>query len=256
MNTYRMAIDVAERDEATEQVRRAGLFHEHWALARSLAARFRGRGVPVEDLAQVAAIGLIKAIDRFDPSRGTAFAGYAVPTIMGELRRHFRGTWSIHVTRGVQEAHAAVNGAVDRLSQTLRRSPTISEIAEETGLAQDEILSALDSARSYRAMSLDDLAAADGWSAEPGAEDEGFDAALERVELARAFRVLTSRERTVVFLRFYEGLTQSEIGERVGCSQMHVSRLLSGALGKIRAHLETSAKHPPSAASPTANHAA
>ncbi|WP_442934310.1 SigB/SigF/SigG family RNA polymerase sigma factor [Micromonospora sp. CPCC 205539] len=216
---------------------------EAWLpLANHLARRYSGRGEPGDDLAQTAAIGLIKAIDKFDPSRGVDFAGYAIPTIIGELKRHFRDrTWDIRVPRRLQELRLAISDANSSLLQTLGRSPTVADIAAHLKLTEEEVLEGLEGARAYNAVSLS-TPTGDGERATElgdmlGNEDAEFDLADLRASLSPALATLDEREQKIVTLRFYGNLTQSQIAEQVGVSQMHVSRLLTRALVKLRGQL-------------------
>jgi RNA polymerase sigma-B factor len=210
-------------------------------MARRLARRYASRGVEQEDLNQVATIGLIKAIDGFEPERGGEFTGYAIPTILGELRRHFRDRmWNIRVPRRLQELNMAINRARNELIQTLGRVPTVADIAGHLGIGEEEVIEGLEGAHAYRPASLSTPISADG-DAELGdtlgARDPGYEETELHLALGPALAGLSERERTIVTLRFYGNLTQSQIGEQVGVSQMHVSRLLAGALVKLRAHL-------------------
>lgn len=222
---------------------RERLIVEHLPLVRALARRYANRGEPLDDLIQVGTIGLIKAIDRFDPSRGNKLASFATPTILGEIRRHFRDrSWTVRVPRGIQEARAHITQAVSELSAVNGRSPTINEIAEQTGLPVDEVLDALAAGSAQRPAQL----------ASPGAEgeedggiavglaDPGFEQAEARAMLASGLSGLPARERVIIHLRFEEGLTQSEIAAQVGISQMHVSRLIRRALETLRESTEES----------------
>jgi RNA polymerase sigma-B factor len=217
---------------------RERLILAHLPLVRSLARRYANRGEPLDDLVQVGTVGLIKAIDRFDPDRGKDLAAFAAPTILGEIRRHFRDrAWAVHVPRPLQEAHAAVAAAVDDLTARLGRSPSVAEIAAETGLDEETVLDAAAAGGAYRPVSLsaprpgaDDEAEA----SEQGEADAGYAVAAGRADLARGMRALPARERVILHLRFREDLTQSEIAARVGISQMHVSRLIQRALTRLR----------------------
>jgi RNA polymerase sigma-B factor len=223
----------------------------HLPLAAFLARRFRDRGESLEDLTQVATIGLLKAVDRFEPERGVEFSTFATPTVVGEIKRHFRDKgWAIRVPRRLQELRLAITRATAELSQTSGRSPTVSELAAHLGVSEDDILEGLESAQAYATLSLDAAASSDG-------SDEGAslvdtlgedDAALQEVE-ARAtvdplLAGLPPRERRIVEMRFYENLTQSQIAERVGVSQMHVSRLLAKSLAQMRTTLVTADQEP------------
>ena len=209
---------------------------DHLPLVRSLARRYANRGEPLDDLVQVGVIGLIKAIDRFDPARGTDLASFATPTVLGEIRRHFRDkTWMVHVPRGVQDAHARVNRAVDELTGRLRRGPSVREIAEEADLTEEEVLDAMAAGGAYQPLSLSRPAGPDDDDPiDVGAPDDGFAWAEGRAALGSRLRELPERERWILFLRFLEGLTQSEIASRVGISQMHVSRLIQRSLETLR----------------------
>jgi RNA polymerase sigma-B factor len=206
-------------------------------LAKRLAARYRHAGESQEDLEQVAFLGLVKAVDRYDPQAGP-LVRYAVPTILGELRRHFRDKgWGIHVPRSVQENLMTVNGAAERLATRLGRTPTAGDIADATGMAIEDVIEAMDAGASYTPAPLDAPRGGDPDSRSLGESLGESDPNYELVELGQAigpaFRDLPPRERTIVQLRFFEDLTQSEIAERVGISQMHVSRLLRRALDTL-----------------------
>jgi RNA polymerase sigma-B factor len=208
-------------------------------LVRTLARRYANRGESLEDLEQVGCVGLIKAVDRFDLSRELRFSTFAVPTILGEIKRHFRDrTWSVRVSRGIQELNARVTREADRLAVRLGRSPTIAELAVATSSTEEAVLEAMQGAQAYSTIPLEEPIGEDG---EPvsklGALDTGFDRADERIELSRGLDVLAPRERSIVALRFFAGLTQREIAARVGISQMHVSRLLRRSLEEMSAAL-------------------
>jgi RNA polymerase sigma-B factor len=214
---------------------------EAWLpLARHLAQRYAGRGEPVDDLFQVAVVGLIKSVDRFELDRGVDFSGYAIPTIIGELKRHFRDrTWSVRVPRRLQELRLAITAANATLSHELGRAPTVADIATHLGVTEEEVLEGLEGARAYNTTSLS-TPIGDG-SAELGetlgGEDREFEMAEYRIALGPALATLDEREQRIVHLRFYGNLTQSQIAEQVGVSQMHVSRLLAKALAKLRGRL-------------------
>ena len=216
---------------------------EAWLpLAQHLAHRYSGRGEPSDDLVQTAAIGLIKAVDKFDPTRGVDFAGYAIPTIIGELERHFRDrTWDIRVPRRLQELRLSISEANSKLLQTLGRSPTVTDIATHLGITEEEVLEGLEGARAYNAVSLS-TPTGDGERATElgdmlGGVDGEFELAELRVALGPALATLDEREQKILTLRFYGNLTQSQIAEQIGVSQMHVSRLLARALTKLRGQL-------------------
>jgi RNA polymerase sigma-B factor len=228
---YRFAGSVAARDELVER---------YLPLARRLAGRYAHTSEPLDDLVQVASIGLLKAIDRYDPARGEAFTSYAVPTITGELRRHFRDfTWGVHLTRALQERVLDVNSAVDTLTETLGRSPRPAEVARELGTSVEAVLEAIEAGHAHHPNSLDAHVSIAGeevstLGATLGAADDGFELVEYKAAAVRAIRALPPRERAIVFLRFAEGLTQQQIGRRMGLSQMHVSRLLRWALERMR----------------------
>jgi RNA polymerase sigma-B factor len=219
---------------------RRELIERYLPLAMRMAARYQGGGEPMDDLAQVASLGLLKAVDGFDPSRGLRFSSYAVPTILGELKRHFRNTtWSIHVPRGIQERTLKVNDTVERLSARTGTSPTPQALADELGMTVEEVLEAMEARRAHEAASLDSpLARADDEGATLGDSVGHVDSRYELVEesltVTRAVRMLPQRERIILHLRFAEDLTQRQIAERMGMSQMHVSRLIRKALEDVR----------------------
>ena len=216
---------------------------EAWLpLAQHLAHRYSGRGEPTDDLLQTAAVGLIKAVDKFDPDRGVDFAGYAIPTIIGELKRHFRDrTWDIRVPRLLQELRLAISEANSTLLQSLGRSPTVTDIAAHLKLTEEEILEGLEGARAYNAVSLS-TPTGDGERTTElgdllGTDDNQYELAELRVALGPALATLDEREQKILTLRFYGNLTQSQIADHIGISQMHVSRLLARALTKLRGQL-------------------
>jgi len=212
---------------------------EAWLpMAQHLAHRYYGRGEPEDDLIQTATIGLIKAVDRFDPDRGVEFAGFAIPTILGEIKRHFRDrTWSIRVPRRLQELRAAITAANNTLTHTLGRSPTVADIAVHLGVTEEEVLEGLEGAMAYSATSLATPIGPEG-DRELGDTLGGYDQDLElvdlRMALGPALASLDDRDQKIVALRFYGNLTQAEIAEQLGISQMHVSRLLARALMTLR----------------------
>jgi RNA polymerase sigma-B factor len=216
---------------------------EAWLpLAKHLAQRFHGRGEPLDDLVQIATVGLIKAIDRFDPEYGNDFAAYAVPTIVGEIKRHFRDrTWDIRVPRRLQELKLDINEATATLSQSLGRSPTIADIAAYLQRSEDEIIEGLEGARAYSAVSLQTLVGAgiDGTELGDlfGQDDPDLALAEFRASLGPALDALSPREQHIIILRFFGNLTQTQIAGRVGISQMHVSRLLARSLTTLRGQL-------------------
>jgi RNA polymerase sigma-B factor len=209
-------------------------------LARQLARRYQRGGEQLDDLVQVASLGLLKAIDRFDPARETAFSSFAVPTILGELKRHFRDKgWSVRVPRDLQELAVKVDKVADEMSRELGRAPTPAELAERTGTTLEQVLEAREASAAYRAVSLDrprteEEDEGESYADAVGAEDPGYRIAEDAATVERLMRVLSDREREVLRLRFEEDLTQSEIGERVGVSQMHVSRLIRQSVARLR----------------------
>jgi RNA polymerase sigma-B factor len=219
---------------------------EAWLpLAQHLAHRYYGRGEPGDDLVQTATVGLIKAIDRFDPDRGIDFAGFAIPTILGEVKRHFRDrTWSIRVPRRLQELRLKITSATTVLGQTLGRSPTIADLAAHLRITEEEVLEGLEAARAYSATSLSAPVGPDGGRElgdTLGGDDRELDLVEMRLSLGPALALLDDREREIVAWRFFGNMTQSQIAERLGISQMHVSRLLSRALATLRRSLSADA---------------
>jgi len=214
-------------------------------LARHLANRYHGRGEPLDDLVQTAMIGLIKAVDRYDASRGVEFVGYAIPTIIGEIKRHFRDrTWDVRVPRRLQELRQVIAQANANLYHKLGRSPTVADIAAHLDISEEQVLEGLEGARAYNSVSLSTPVSSDS-GAElgdmMGGTDPEFALAELRIALEPALATLDPREQKIVMLRFYGNLTQSQIADQIGVSQMHVSRLLSKALVKLRGHLAETA---------------
>jgi RNA polymerase sigma-B factor len=213
-------------------------------LARQLARRYQRPDEPFDDLFQVACLGLLNAIDRFDLERGIAFSSYAVPTILGEIKRYFRDrTWSVRVPRDLQDLALKVDRTVTDLDLTLHRKPTIAEIAAKLGACEEDVLEALEASGAYRATSLqtpwgadDDGGGGDTLGDILGIDERGFAEAEGRATIARLMRGITPRERQVLWLRFGEDLTQAEIGSQVGVSQMQVSRILRQAVSRLRAY--------------------
>jgi len=206
-------------------------------LAEYLARRFRGRGEAIEDLTQVAMIGLIKAIDRFDPSREVQFTTYATATVVGELKRHFRDKgWALRVPRRLQETGLHVGRVVSELYQDLGRSPTVGEIAERTGLTEEEVLEGMEAVHAYSAVSLDAPADDEGTPSmdKLGTQDETLETLEGWTSVAPLIRALPAREQRILYLRFFRGLTQTQIAEEMDMSQMHVSRLLTRTLRSLR----------------------
>lgn len=225
-----------DADTIDPRGRRERLIVENLPLVRALASRYANRGEAFDDLVQVGTVGLIKAVDRFEPERGTPLAAFATPTILGEIRRHFRdATWAIRVPRRIGDDRARVAAVIDDLTARLGRSPTVPEVAVEAGLAEDDVLDALAAEVARRTVPLAGPGPGpeDDPAAQVGEEDPGFDLAETRADLAEGLERLPPRERAIVHLRFAQDLTQSEIGHRLGISQMHVSRLLRRALDTL-----------------------
>jgi RNA polymerase sigma-B factor len=227
-----------------EAADRERLIHEFLPLARTLAYRYRSSSEPIDDLIQVASLGLVKALDRYDPGHGTPFQAYAVPTILGELRRHFRDrVLPVHLPRGIKERTAEMSSAIEQLTIELDRSPRLTEVAERLGLGEEEAVEGMQALAAARTVSLDlpgGGADSDGATIGEaiGASDPGFEVAEERIEVRRAFSALDPREGLVVALRFEQDLTQEEIAQRIGVSQVHVSRILRRALAKLRSEVQ------------------
>lgn len=227
--------DAADRD--TYEAERDALIAAASPLARHLARRVSGKGEPMEDLVQAAHVGLVKAVDRFDPSHGSRFSSFATPTILGELKRHFRDTtWSLHVPRGVKERVIRVRQTREDLSKKLGREPSHQDLARALGLTTLEISQADEAAAAYNAQGLEQPIDDDGGSAviEVSFEESRF-GVIEAWETIRPYlNELDERSRRILFLRYVKDMTQAEIGERVGCSQMHISRLITRALDRVR----------------------
>ena len=227
--------------ESGDTAAREALVERHLPLVRSLARRYAGRGEALEDIEQVGAIGLIKAIDRFELARDVALATYATPNVVGEIKRHFRDKgWAIRVPRALQELNASMSGAIERLTVKLARSPSIAEIAEELKATPEQVLEALEVGSAYSTVSLSQGGGGDE-QLDPleaiGGEDEGFARTEDRAALAPALAHLPKREQEILRMRFEEGLPQTQIAQRVGLSQMHVSRLIRKSLGAMREEL-------------------
>src|SRR3954451_22887971 len=222
---------------------RQELIERHLDFVRRLARRYARRGEQLDDLTQVGCVGLIKAIDRFDGSFGANLTTYAAPNILGEIKRHFRDRgWSMRVPREIQELNVKLTRVVDELTTKLGRSPSVVELAAATGATTEQVLEALESSWAYSALSLSDGPDADDDGGGPmealGEEDQHFEQSEQRITLATGIQRLPARERAILHLRFFEGLTQSEIADRVGISQMHVSRLIRNSLDRMRRELE------------------
>ncbi|MFE0454799.1 RNA polymerase sigma factor SigF [Streptomyces sp. NPDC058914] len=239
-DTAESFVRLAELPEGSERrALRDELVRLWLPMAERIAVRFRGRGEALEDLYQVAALGLVKAVDHYDPGRGRAFEAYAVPTITGEIKRHFRDhMWTLHVPRRVQDLRNRVRHAAKELSQTTPgRPPTVAEIAEYAHLTEDEVRTGMEALECFSALSLEaEMPGTDGYALADalGDADPAFDTVVDRVAVTPSLRALPERERTILYLRFFGGMTQSSIAEQLGISQMHVSRLLSGCFARLR----------------------
>lgn len=243
-----MATDEAQLWEKFARTRdqslREELVERNMPFAKRLALRYREASEPFDDLLQVANLGLINAVDRFDPDRGIPFTAFASPTILGELKRHFRDrVWTVRVPRSLHDRMAEVDKAITELTKQLQRSPSVGEIAERLDLEQTDVLEVLEANHKRRPLSLDrpgrdedgDESAPAEWV---GEEDEGFELVEGRVSLDATLPYLSERERLVLRLRFVDDMTQTQIAERIGHSQMHVSRILRRALARIRERIE------------------
>ena len=211
-------------------------------VARRIATRYAGRGEPLDDLVQVASLGLFLAVERYQPDTGHHFLAFAVPTITGEVRRHFRDrTWSMRVARRIKDLRVEINNAVAELSQRQGRAPRPSEIASRLGVSTDEVLEALQAADAYRAESLDEMLTADAHTGPrqdiPGGTDPGLELFINTHTLAPHLAALPSRDRAILIMRFYEEMTQFQIAKKIGISQMHVSRILTKTLDRLREKL-------------------
>jgi len=224
-----------QRDALRDQIVEAWL-----PMAERLAGRFRNRGESYEDLRQVAALGLVKAVDRYDPERGNAFESYAVPTVTGEIKRHFRDhMWTLHVPRRVQDLRNRVRFASQDLSQTISgRRPTVAEIAQHANMSEEDVRAGLEALESFTALSLDaELPGSeDGYSLSDalGSADPALDTVVDREAVKPKLRDLPERERAILYMRFFNDMTQSSIAEELGISQMHVSRLISRCCNRLR----------------------
>ena len=234
----------AASGEAERLKHRERLVEQFIGLVEFLARRFRNRGEPLEDLIPVGTIGLLKAIERFDLDREVEFSTYATPTIVGELKRHFRDKgWAVRVPRRLQELHLELTKVVGHLGHDLGRSPTVAEIAKAADITEEEVLEGLEIAQAYNFTSLDapidtDDGGSTSFADQLGEEDEHLENLEYRASLAPEMAKLPERDRTILYLRFFKGLTQSEIADRLGISQMHVSRLLNRTLSHLRAAFE------------------
>jgi RNA polymerase sigma-B factor len=228
---YHESGDVAAREE---------LVKRFLPLARQLARRYQRTNEPLDDLMQVASVGLVKAVDRFDPERGTAFSTFAVPTILGELKRYFRDAgWAAHVPRGMQERAMRLEQAVEAVNRRVGRSPSTKELAAELGQTEEEVLETLEAQSAYDAVSLeqqrsDDSQGGDTYADTLATDEESYELVEYEATIAPALKALSARDRMILHLRFSQDMTQSEIATRIGVSQMHVSRLIRQALARLR----------------------
>jgi RNA polymerase sigma-B factor len=252
--TMRVLLRMAElpRDDPERARLRAEVIEDHMPYARHIAQRYGGRGAAGsagasggsgEDFEQVAYLGLVKAVDNFDPEHGTGFLGYATPMIIGEIKRYFRdATWGVHVPRRMQELSGALRKATDTLVHELGREPTIAELAEHLGADPEEIVEAIDAAGAYTTASLDHPVNTEEQGASlldfMGEQDERFDAVIDRQVLTGLLAGLGERDKRILLMRFFRGMTQAEIGEELGVSQMQISRLLNRILRELRAGFE------------------
>jgi RNA polymerase sigma-B factor len=244
MTTESAFLRLLEAYRAGDESAREQIIEQFMPLVRKIASRYSGRGEPMEDLVQVGSIGLVLAIERFDVERGVKFTTYAVPTIVGEIQRHFRDrAWAVHVPRRMKELSLKLARTIEASTADLGRAPTIAELASETGLEDEEVVEALETYHAYSTRSLSQplgLGDSDEGTVEDlfGAPEEGYDEVEHGVLLESGLAALDDRERAIIELRFFEGLTQSEIAARIGISQMHVSRLLRRSLAVMRGRLE------------------
>ena len=232
--------DLFRRSRDGDERAREELTARFTPLARSLALRYQRSGEPLDDLLQVALLGLVKAVDRFDPDREIAFSSYAVPTILGEVKRYFRDrTWAVRVPRGLQELSMRVDRAIGALSEQLHRQPSVNEIAAAVAATEEDVLEALQAGGAYRAVSFEAPAGGSGEDAATladsvGVREDGFDRAEERATLDALLDCVGAREREVLRMRFEQDMTQAEIGAAVGVSQMQISRIIRQALQRLR----------------------
>jgi RNA polymerase sigma-B factor len=232
----------AADDTPEHQAARDELVQLHLPLVEHLARRFAGRGEPLDDLVQVGTIGLIKSVDRFDVERGVEFSTYATPTVVGEIKRHFRDKgWAVRVPRRLQELRLALSAATEELAHTLGRAPTVGELSARLGVSEEEVLEGLESANAYSTVSLDAGSETEEGPAAMldtiGIDDEALEGVEYRESLRPLLAKLPARERRILLLRFFRNMTQSQIADEIGISQMHVSRLLARTLAQLRVGL-------------------
>ncbi|HET9172917.1 MAG TPA: SigB/SigF/SigG family RNA polymerase sigma factor [Actinospica sp.] len=240
MRLLRRMVSLPESDPERQRIR-AEVIEDHMPYARRIARRYGSHGSTAEDFEQVAFLGLVKAVDNFDPEYGTGFLGYATPMILGEIKRYFRdATWSVHVPRRMQELTGAMHRAAEVMTAELGRAPTLHELSERLGVGMDELVEAMDAAEAYTTASLDrpvnHADTDDGASLGDliGRNDPGYELAVDREVLRGLVDRLGERDRRILLMRFFEGMTQSEIGEKLGVSQMQVSRLIAKILAGLR----------------------
>jgi len=245
----RPVADLSEREllvrvrESGDRAAREELITRYLPLVKSLARRFASRGQPVEDLVQVGSIGLIKAIDRFDLERGVELSTYATPTILGEIKRYFRDKgWAVKVPRALQDLNVRLNRVIENLTVELRRSPTIAELAAAAGVTEEEVVEALESGRAYSSVSIFSGGSNDDDESLElldclGMEEGAYEVFEQRRVLAPAMERLDPRERLILHLRFFEGMTQTQVAARIGISQMHVSRLIRKSIENLRLYM-------------------
>ena len=230
---YRRDGDIAAREQVLVEL---------LPVVRALASRYAGRGEPLDDLVQVGAVGLIKALDRFDVDRGVNFTSYAIPTVIGEIRRYFRDrSWALHIPRPIKELSVRLNRVVDQLTAELGRSPTIAELAEASGASEEDVIDALECTAAYSTRSLDapfEEGGDESLAETIGSEEGGYAEVEETAIVAEGLDALEERERRIVEMRFFSEMTQSQIAAELGISQMHVSRLLRKALALMRGRLD------------------
>ena len=225
-----------EYKRTRDRALRNALVEEHIELARALARRFANRNEPLDDLEQVAMLGVLKAVERFDPDRGTPFAAFAVPTALGELRRHFRDHgWMVRVPRRIQNLHLHMGALVTDLSQRLERSPTVTELADAAGVEEEDVLEALEAANCYRPSALEAPTGSGDSAERVGLIDLELESADDRATLLPLLEQLPTQQQRIIYLRYFEDMTQAEIAQEMGVSQMQVSRLLARSLSTLAA---------------------
>jgi RNA polymerase sigma-B factor len=227
--------------DPTRRAARTAAIEAWQPLAGRLAQRYARRGEPLDDLAQVAALGLIKAVDRFDPGRGAPFPAFAIPTITGEIKRHFRDrTWAVRIPRRLQDLRLAINAANNTLTHSLGHAPTVADVAAHLGVTEDDVVEGLEGARAYQSTSLSAPVCGDDsvdLGDTIGVTEHGYEATELHLALQPALAALDGRDQRIIALRFYGNRTQTQIADELGISQMHVSRLLARAIGRLRTRM-------------------